>query len=242
MAKTVTDPSCSPLIRRDTILQGLLFWASVVVINSACGGADHEESGTKPGSTQEHLRTAEREERMVRVLDCSSLPDYLGAVGSGLRSDVDVFGHTWQLRFRTPEEILCGEIAAGITVPGELARTRLNELRSLDQFVVTFTTSTEDAVANALSSGVPDEAHFVEIVGNDSLPCRFAHLEALGKGPWRSKLLLAFERDTTAAQRRIIISKVPGITDLRIDLPLNSPAIIEHCLVTKDFLNTPIGT
>ncbi|MGV3638029.1 MAG: hypothetical protein ACO1NQ_10365 [Flavobacteriales bacterium] len=181
-------------------------------------------------------------ERYSPVVDCKQLATHLSAIGEGLRSDADVFGHTWRLRLRTAEEILCGEMEAGITPTGGEALVRLSELRSLDQFIITFSNDEGDVVASALSSTVPDESHFKQVVGSDTLACRFAHLESLGKGPWAGKLLLAFDQRSSATERRIIINEVPGIRELRVDLTLRTPVIVGHHLATKDFLKNPIGT
>jgi|GEM_PF-6888219 len=227
-------------MRRDsTLIHLALSGVCLVVINSACGGETHRSSVE---ASEPFIAVDGQEVPFHPVLDCSMLPEYLEVAGRRMSTDIMVFSHNWNLRFRTPEEMLCAELSDGLTQPGEKALARLAELRLLDHFIVSFKTGGDDAVAAALAASVPIETRFIEVIGADTLACRFSHLESLGKGPWSSKLLLAFDHDTTAADRVLIITEVPGITDLRIQLPMSASGILGHRLATKDFLRTSIGT
>lgn len=174
--------------------------------------------------------------------DCGSLKSYLRTVGSTMQVAVPVHGHTWRLRFRTPEELLCREVESGLVQnSGPQALDRLAELRSLDQYVLSVEMgegAREDAVAAALfdpSKGGLEE-RFIQIVGDDTLLCRFAHMEALGKGPWERKLLLAFDRDTTAAERTILLTEVPGIVALQVRMPFPATVFPAHATAARRFL------
>lgn len=234
--------SCSPLKCLETIAHRPVVLASFVLGMAACTDQSTARTNTIADPRQYPVEGSALAENYIPVVDCKQLEVHLKAITKGLRSDADVLGHTWQLRLRTAEEILCGELEAGITPAGDEALVRLTELRSLDQFIITFSNEEGDAVASALSSTVPDESHFKQIVGEDTLACRFAHLESLGKGPWPGKLLLAFDQEPSAIERHILITEVPGVRELRVDLVLRTPAIIAHHVATKDFLKRPIGT
>ncbi len=152
---------------------------------------------------------------------CSELYDKCNDELNGLRANVDEGGYSFELSYVPKEVAACrksGDNGASVMD----ASARAIDAGAADQYVLRITSKAGGPVGDAidleqlLGIGVQKRIH--AIVGRDSLPCAFAHVES---GPGHSpvtSVLIGFDAPQNSADRRIVIRETDAMESRKVTL------------------------
>ena len=137
------------------------------------------------------------------IADCAGLGEWLQDHPGTFDAQVVRSGFKVDLQYRPAACIACGEGATRAFIDPQFT-TRVGELQTSEQFVLRVT-RTGEAGGNALELKDALVSDIVEVIGLDTIPCSFLHVEATPPNvPFRSAIL-GFDRPQDGADRRLVV-------------------------------------
>lgn len=160
--------------------------------------------------------------RPSSVESCQALGKWLDKYGSGLVAKVERPGFEMELQYRPAACLACMENHDAVFADSTF-QERVGQLKATELYVLKIYSgkSASDSSHFELSEHLAKD--LVEVVGMDTFPCAFFHVEALPSlVPYRSALI-GFERPQDGRVRRVIFKDTQDHFggDLIMDLPAN---------------------
>jgi hypothetical protein len=138
------------------------------------------------------------------VQDCEELGEWLSEHGALLTAKEERPGLTVELQYRPAACAACAEDRDGRFEDPAL-RKRVMELKGAELYVLHWSVSSTapDSLSSLWNEGLQED--LFEVVGLDTLPCAFMHMEAMpAMLPYRSALI-GFDRVQDGKDRRILL-------------------------------------
>lgn len=163
------------------------------------------------------------------LTDCEEVRNWLAEHPGAFMNVQERAGFKAELHYRPAACTACLEVGdAQLTDGSFLERSR--ELAFSDQYVLRLYSKKGDGERPEVNDSWT--SRIVEIVGTDTVPCAFLHVETMPPGvPYRS-VLLGFDRPQDEHDRRLVIRDAEGQLggDLHFDLPTGGPRALAEAI------------
>jgi hypothetical protein len=137
------------------------------------------------------------------IADCAGLGEWLQDHPGAFDAHVERTGFTVDLQYRPAACTACGE-GSTLTFTDPQFTTRVGELQASELFVLRVA-NRSDVTGDALELTDALVADIVEVIGRDTIPCSFLHVEATPPNvPFRSAII-GFDRPQDSADRQLVV-------------------------------------
>ena len=163
------------------------------------------------------------------ITDCAGVREWLAEHPRALYARVQRAQLTAELTYRPGVCTACLELPDAALVDAAV-RDRMATLSNGGLYALRFAVGTDPAAHHALRDTL--QAYIVEVIGTDTLPCAFMHVETMPPGVPYSSAIIGFDRAQDRADRRIIIRDPHNAFggDVTLALPLGASKALAEAI------------
>lgn len=167
------------------------------------------------------------------LTDCAAVREWMTVHRKAFSAFVKRDGYSMELQYRPATCAACMELPDAELNQPELSQ-RAKELAGADLYHLRILPGKDGETPRA---GFDWQPRIVEVVGQDTIPCTFIHVETMPPGVPHQSVLLGFDAQQDTRDRRVLIKDPDGSLDgaIVLALPTGGPFALAQALNPSQF-------